>query len=179
MAQAQSLAGAAAKVYPAVAQPKTQKRILITGGAGFVGSNLVDALMMQGHIVYVMDNLFTGKRKNIEHWIGHPNFAFYQHDVVHPFCACCAVQSPSLVVMPAPSHRPAPPSIVRRHRVRGDLPPGLPREPAQVRVQPDQDDQVLDAGHAQHARPGQARARAPALHEHERDLRRPGGAPAG
>ena len=78
IAQAQSLVSAAgvSKVYPVVATPKVQKRILVTGGAGFVGSNLVDALMMQGHIVYVMDNLFTGKRKNIEHWIGHPNFSF-------------------------------------------------------------------------------------------------------
>jgi len=32
-----------------------------------------------------MDNLFTGKRKNIEHWIGHPNFTFFQHDVINPF----------------------------------------------------------------------------------------------
>jgi UDP-glucuronate decarboxylase len=41
--------------------------------------------MQAGHIVYVMDNLFTGKRKNVEHWIGHPHFAFYQHDVTQPF----------------------------------------------------------------------------------------------
>jgi UDP-glucuronate decarboxylase len=138
---------------PRSAPPRQQKRILVTGGAGFVGSNLVDVLMMQvrgaeggvrdecpvslsvplipvtrarllllllqGHIVYVLDNLFTGKRKNIEHWIGaesvwssgplsasvvtlpagpqwpsscyppraagHPNFTFFQHDVIHPF----------------------------------------------------------------------------------------------
>lgn len=77
------------KTYPPVATPRKQKRILITGGAGFVGSNLVDALMTQGHIVYCLDNLFTGKRKNIEHWIGHPNFTFFQHDVVHPFFIEC------------------------------------------------------------------------------------------
>jgi nucleoside-diphosphate-sugar epimerase len=40
----------------------------VTGGAGFVGSNLVDVLMQQGHIVYVLDNLYTGRRKNIDHW---------------------------------------------------------------------------------------------------------------
>lgn len=86
-----------------------QKRILVTGGAGFVGSNLVDVLMQQGHIVYVLDNLFTGHRRNIEHWIGHPvrrsarcnsspraflshprplqNFTFFLHDVIFPFFA--------------------------------------------------------------------------------------------
>lgn len=87
LAQASSLQTAvnSTKIFPPVGRPEKQKRILITGGAGFVGSNLVDALMTQGHIVYVMDNLFTGKRKNIEHWIGHPNFTFHQHDVVFPF----------------------------------------------------------------------------------------------
>jgi UDP-glucuronate decarboxylase len=45
--------------------------------------------LAQGHIVYVMDNLFTGKRKNIEHWIGHPNFAFFLHDVTQPFFIEC------------------------------------------------------------------------------------------
>lgn len=61
-----------------------QKRILITGGAGFVGSHLVDKLMKQGHSVTVVDNLFTGRKENIEHWIGHQNFEFKIHDVVEP-----------------------------------------------------------------------------------------------
>ncbi len=67
-AEAQASAGTARKTFPPVAQLKDseRKRILVSGGAGFVGSNLVDALMQAGHIVYVMDNLFTGKRKNIE-----------------------------------------------------------------------------------------------------------------
>lgn len=53
----------AGKTFPLVKQLITteQKRILVTGGAGFVGSNLVDVLMQQGHIVYVLDNLFTGE----------------------------------------------------------------------------------------------------------------------
>lgn len=59
-----------------------QKRILVTGGAGFVGSHLVDRLMLMGHLVIVIDNYFTGSRRNIAHWIGHPNFEFIRHDVV-------------------------------------------------------------------------------------------------
>jgi len=58
-----------------------RKRILVTGGAGFVGSHLVDKLMMEGHEVIVLDNFFTGQRKNIEHWKFHPNFSLIVHDV--------------------------------------------------------------------------------------------------
>ena len=57
-------------------------QILITGGAGFVGSHLVDRLMLMGHEVTVIDNFFTGSRRNIEHWLGHPNFELIRHDVV-------------------------------------------------------------------------------------------------
>jgi UDP-glucuronate decarboxylase len=63
---------------------KDQKRILITGGAGFVGSHLVDRLMIEGHQVTVIDNFFTGRKSNIEQWIGHPNFELINHDVVNP-----------------------------------------------------------------------------------------------
>ncbi|XP_063926280.1 UDP-glucuronic acid decarboxylase 1-like [Zophobas morio] len=63
----------------------SRKRILITGGAGFVGSHLVDVLMKDGHEIYVMDNFYTGRRCNIEHWIGHPNFALLHHDVTEPY----------------------------------------------------------------------------------------------
>ena len=51
-----------------------RKKILVTGGAGFVGSHLVDKLMMEGHEVTVVDNFFTGQKKNVAHWIHHPNF---------------------------------------------------------------------------------------------------------
>ena len=61
-----------------------RKRILITGGAGFVGSHLVDKLMLAGHEVLVADNFFTGQKRNIEHWIGHENFEFLHHDIVNP-----------------------------------------------------------------------------------------------
>eukprot|EP00948_MAST-09A_sp_MAST-9A-sp1_P000101 g101.t1 len=61
-----------------------RKRILVTGGSGFVGSHLVDKLMLQGHEVTVLDNLYTGRRKNIAHWLHHDNFNFILHDIVDP-----------------------------------------------------------------------------------------------
>ncbi|GJJ07693.1 hypothetical protein Clacol_001898 [Clathrus columnatus] len=62
-----------------------RKRILVTGGAGFVGSHLVDRLMLLGHEVTVLDNFFTGSKTTVNHWIGHPNFELVRHDVVEPF----------------------------------------------------------------------------------------------
>jgi UDP-glucuronate decarboxylase len=61
-----------------------RQKILVTGGAGFVGSHLVDKLMMEGQEVTVLDNFFTGQKKNIEHWLHHPNFTLVVHDVTEP-----------------------------------------------------------------------------------------------
>src|SRR5690348_9448501 len=60
------------------------KRILITGGAGFLGSHLCDRLLEQGHEVLCADNLFTGGKRNIAHLHDHPRFEFIRHDVTFP-----------------------------------------------------------------------------------------------
>lgn len=92
--------------YPPVKKlPAAQAlRILVTGGSGFVGlmklfqnfhglkclrvfsigSHLVDRLMLAGHHVIVVDNMFTGRQKNVAQWIGHPHFQLIIHDVVEP-----------------------------------------------------------------------------------------------
>ncbi|MAS03192.1 MAG: NAD-dependent dehydratase [Ahrensia sp.] len=62
----------------------SRKRILVTGGAGFLGSHLVDRLIGQGHDVLCVDNLFTGSRRNIEHLARNPRFEFMRHDVTFP-----------------------------------------------------------------------------------------------
>ena len=59
-------------------------RNLITGGAGFVGSHLVDRLMEAGEEVICLDNYFTGRKFNISSWIGHPSFELIRHDVTEP-----------------------------------------------------------------------------------------------
>jgi dTDP-glucose 4,6-dehydratase len=56
-------------------------RILITGGAGFIGSHLADRLLADGHTVVALDNLFTGHLRNISHLAGHERFKFIRHDV--------------------------------------------------------------------------------------------------
>ncbi|KAJ3526632.1 hypothetical protein NM688_g8237 [Phlebia brevispora] len=69
--------------------PARRKRVLVTGGAGFVGSHLVDRLMLLGHEVTVVDNFFTGSKTTVSHWVGHPNFELVRHDVVEPFMIEC------------------------------------------------------------------------------------------
>ncbi len=60
------------------------KRILITGGAGFLGSHLCDRLMEDGNDLLCLDNFFTGTKRNIRHLIGKPNFELIRHDLVNP-----------------------------------------------------------------------------------------------
>jgi UDP-glucuronate decarboxylase len=61
-----------------------QNRILVTGGAGFLGSHLCDRLVAQGHDVLCLDNFFTGGKQNIGHLLGKPNFELIRHDLVEP-----------------------------------------------------------------------------------------------
>src|SRR6478672_883690 len=61
------------------------KRILVTGGAGFLGSHLCDKLLASGHEIVCLDNLFTGSKDNIAHLLNHPKFEFVRHDVIDPF----------------------------------------------------------------------------------------------
>lgn len=59
-------------------------RNLVTGGAGFLGSHLIDRLMEAGEEVICVDNYFTGRKDNVRHWIGHPRFELIRHDVTDP-----------------------------------------------------------------------------------------------
>ena len=62
-------------------------RILITGGAGFLGSHLCERLLSEGHDVICLDNFFTGRKNNIVHLLQHPHFELMRHDVIDPFKA--------------------------------------------------------------------------------------------
>lgn len=60
------------------------KNILVTGGAGFIGSHLCDKLLEQGSHVICLDNFFTGSRKNVTHLLGNPEFELIRHDIIEP-----------------------------------------------------------------------------------------------
>ncbi len=59
-------------------------RILVTGGAGFIGSHLIDRLMAQGHEVLCLDNFYTGHKRNILKWLDNPYFELIRHDITEP-----------------------------------------------------------------------------------------------
>jgi UDP-glucuronate decarboxylase len=59
-------------------------RILVTGGAGFIGSHLIDRLMQEQHDVICLDNFYTGTKNNISKWYGNPNFELIRHDITEP-----------------------------------------------------------------------------------------------
>ncbi|MBX3378890.1 MAG: SDR family oxidoreductase [Phycisphaeraceae bacterium] len=60
------------------------RRIVVTGGAGFLGSHLCDRLVTAGHDVICVDNFFTSQKNNIAHLLGRPNFELIRHDITHP-----------------------------------------------------------------------------------------------
>ncbi|MEM1028108.1 MAG: NAD-dependent epimerase/dehydratase family protein, partial [Planctomycetota bacterium] len=60
------------------------KRILVTGGAGFLGSHICERLVKSGHDVICLDNLFTSQKNNITHLLEAPNFEFIRHDITLP-----------------------------------------------------------------------------------------------
>ncbi|MFW5695797.1 MAG: UDP-glucuronic acid decarboxylase family protein [Alkalispirochaeta sp.] len=68
-------------ITPSFSEPK---RILVTGGAGFLGSHLCDKLLAEGNEVLCVDNLFTGRKQNIYHLLDNPRFEFMRHDVTFP-----------------------------------------------------------------------------------------------
>ncbi|HEY9617345.1 MAG TPA: UDP-glucuronic acid decarboxylase family protein [Microcoleaceae cyanobacterium] len=59
-------------------------RILVTGGAGFIGSHLIDRLMLEGHEVVCLDNFYTGHKRNVLKWLEHPYFELIRHDITEP-----------------------------------------------------------------------------------------------
>jgi UDP-glucuronate decarboxylase len=62
----------------------TRKRVMVTGGAGFLGSHLCDRLLREGHDVLCVDNYFTGRKDNIVHLLDHPHFEVMRHDITFP-----------------------------------------------------------------------------------------------
>ncbi|HBE90725.1 MAG: NAD-dependent dehydratase [Candidatus Andersenbacteria bacterium RIFCSPHIGHO2_12_FULL_46_9] len=60
-------------------------KILVTGGAGFIGSHLCERLLAEGNEVYCLDNFFTGQRRNIKHLLTNKNFTLIEHDIIDPF----------------------------------------------------------------------------------------------
>ena len=59
-------------------------RILVTGGAGFIGSHLIDRLMTDDNEVICLDNFYTGRKQNVLQWLNHPKFELIRHDVTEP-----------------------------------------------------------------------------------------------
>jgi UDP-glucuronate decarboxylase len=78
-------------------------RILVTGGAGFLGSHLCDRLVGEGHEVICLDNFFTGRKDNIAHLLGRPDFELVRHDVIDPF-KCEVDQIYNLACPASPPH---------------------------------------------------------------------------
>jgi len=121
-------------------------RILVTGGAGFLGSHLCDRLLGEGHEVICLDNFFTGRKANIAHLHGRPDFELVRHDVIDPF-KCEVDQIYNLACPASPPH---------------------------YQVQCDQDREDVGHGGHQFVRPRQTNSCAHSAGEHFRGIRRSG-----
>src|ERR1700750_459242 len=106
----------------------TIKRILVTGGAGFLGSHLCERLVEQGHDVVCLDNFFTSQKSNVAHLLERSNFELVRHDVTEPIVLA----------------------------VDEVYKPRVPASAAPLPVHPDQDDEDLDPGRDPHAGDRQA-----------------------
>ncbi len=91
------------------------KRILVTGGAGFLGSHLCDRLIGEGHFVYCLDNLMTGNMQNIRHLLEGPNFVFIQQDVTESILLDAPVEEIYNLACPAspPHYQRSPVSTIK------------------------------------------------------------------
>ncbi|MEK7500055.1 MAG: NAD-dependent epimerase/dehydratase family protein, partial [Patescibacteria group bacterium] len=78
--------------------------ILVTGGAGFIGSHLIERLLQRGDSVICVDNYFTGQKKNIEPFLSNPNFSVREHDIVQPLMDVDADQIYNLACPASPIH---------------------------------------------------------------------------
>ena len=96
-------------------------KILVTGGAGFIGSHLVDRLMEAGHSVISLDNLYTGQKSNNAQWIEHPNFQFIEHDVVNPIAIDYVDQIYHLACPASPVHYQSDPIKTAKTNFLGTL----------------------------------------------------------
>ncbi|OGY31185.1 MAG: NAD-dependent dehydratase [Candidatus Andersenbacteria bacterium RIFCSPHIGHO2_02_FULL_45_11] len=79
-------------------------KILVTGGAGFIGSHLIERLLERGDTVICVDNFFTGQKKNIERHLDNPNFTLLEHDIVHPLMGVDVDQVYNLACPASPIH---------------------------------------------------------------------------
>lgn len=79
-------------------------KILVTGGAGFIGSHLIDRLLERGDSVICVDNFFTGQKKNIAHHLSSPNFTLLEHDIVQPLFGIDVDQIYNLACPASPIH---------------------------------------------------------------------------
>jgi UDP-glucuronate decarboxylase len=84
-------------------------KILVTGGAGFIGSHLIDHLMTANHTVICVDNLYTGRKSNNAQWAEHPNFKFIEHDIISPIAVDQIDQIYHLACPASPVHYQADP----------------------------------------------------------------------